>query len=117
MGLRASAQSAVQYVYDELGRLVAVIDTSGASAVYSYDAVGNLLSIVRRGSSDVSIIEFTPNSGPVGTLVTIYGTGFSATPNQNTLTFNGSSATVLSATATRLTATVPAGATTGASSR
>src|SRR5258708_203089 len=37
----ASAQSGIQYFYDELGRLIAVVDPSGDTATYTYDAVGN----------------------------------------------------------------------------
>lgn len=48
-----------------------------------------------------------------GTAVTIYGTGFSATPVSNTVKFNGTTATVATASTTVLTTTVPAGATTG----
>src|SRR5947207_5231050 len=95
--LRAQG-SPVTYVYDELGRLVGVINAAGDAALYTYDAVGNLLSISRQSAGSVSIIEFTPNSGPSGTSVTIYGIGFSTTPSQNSLTFNGTSATVLTAT-------------------
>jgi len=107
------AQSS-QYVYDELGRLVAVIAPSGDAAAYSYDAVGNLLSIARYTATAVSVIEFSPNSTATGANVTIYGTGFSTTPSQNTVTFNGVAATVVSSTATTIVATVPATATTGA---
>jgi YD repeat-containing protein len=105
--------SPVTYVYDSLGRLVGVVDGTGASAVYNYDAVGNLLSIERTTAGSVSIIQFSPTAGPIGTSVTIYGTGFSTTPSQNALTFNGVSATVTAATLTQLTATVPSGATSG----
>ena len=63
------AQGGVIYVYDELGRLVGVVDPAGDTAVYTYDAVGNLLSISRYPSSQVSIIQFTPKTGPVGTTV------------------------------------------------
>ena len=104
----------VIYVYDELGRLVAVIDPAGDTAIYNYDAVGNLVSITRHGSSTAAVIEFTPNGGAVGASVTIYGTGFSATPSQNTVTFNGTAATVTSSTSTQIVTTVPSGATTGA---
>ena len=112
MGSSQSANEIV-YVYDELGRLVAVIDTAGEAAVYKYDAVGNVLTISRYSSSVVSVIEFTPNTGSIGTTVTIYGTGFSTTPSQNTVTFNGQAATITSATSTKIVTTVPAGATTG----
>lgn len=107
------AQGNITYVYDDLGRLVAVIDPSGDTARYYYDAVGNLLSISRAPSSQVSILYFSPGKGPVGTQVTIYGTSFSSTPSQNTVTFNGTAATVVSSTVTQIVATVPSGATTG----
>lgn len=108
-----SAQTGITYVYDELGRLVAVIDQSGDTAKYSYDSVGNLLSISRYSSSTLSLIHFTPKQGPVGAVVTIYGTSFSSTPSQNAVTFNGVAATVTSASPTQIVTTVPAGATTG----
>lgn len=38
----------VQYIYDDLGRLSQVIDGQGNVATYNYDAVGNLLSIMRN---------------------------------------------------------------------
>lgn len=108
------AQSgSIRYIYDELGRLVGVIDQNGDAAAYHYDAVGNLLSITRTGPTQVAIIEFTPNDGPIGGTVTIHGTGFSTTPSQNTVTFNGTAATVVSATVNTLVVTIPSGATSG----
>ena len=101
------------YIYDELGRLKAVITPSGDTAIYSYDAAGNITSITRQSSNDVSVIEFTPDQGAVGTAVTIFGTGFSLVAAENTVQFNGVAATVTSASHTRLIAVVPAGATTG----
>jgi YD repeat-containing protein len=111
---RVGAQGAIQYVYDAVGRLIAVIDTSGDTATYTYDAVGNILSIGRHASSQVTVISFAPPKGPVGATVTIFGTGFSATANQNTVTFNGTAASVTSASATQLVVAVPSGATNGA---
>jgi YD repeat-containing protein len=107
------AQSGVQYIYDELGRLVGVIDTSGNAAGYSYDAVGNVQAIARYTSSQASVLQFTPKTGPVGTVVTISGTGFSTTLSQDTVSFNGTAATITSATANQIVTTVPSGATTG----
>ncbi|RQU30127.1 hypothetical protein DF142_35450 [Burkholderia cenocepacia] len=98
--------------YDELGRLVGVVDSGGNTAAYTYDALGNILSIA-RGNSAVSIVSFSPSSGPVGSSVTISGSGFSATAGQNAVTFNGTAATIVSATTNQLVVTVPAGATTG----
>lgn len=103
----------ISYVYDDAGRLRAVIDPASDTAVYGYDAVGNLTGITRQPSSTLAVLQFTPASSPVGTTVTIYGTGFSATPASNTVKFNGTTATVLTASTTVLTASVPSGATTG----
>ena len=101
------------YLYDELGRLKAVITPSGEAAIYNYDAAGNIVSITRQTNATVSIVEFTPDKGAVGTSVTIYGTGFSLTPAQNSVSFNGVAATVTAASATQLIVAVPAGASTG----
>ena len=100
-------------IYDELGRLVAVIDPAGDRVTYTYDAVGNLLSISRAPSSQLSILEFTPGKGPIGSSVTIYGTGFSQTPSENVVKFNGTVASTINSTATEISTTVPVGATTG----
>lgn len=107
----------VKYVYDELGRLVQVIDvSSGNSATYHYDAVGNLLSITTgtgAAGSGVSISNISPDEGPAGTQVTISGSGFSPTTTLDSVNFNGSGATIASASSNTIVATVPAGATTG----
>ena len=103
----------VRYIYDDLNRLIGVVDPSGQTATYSYDSVGNILSITRYSSAQVSIIGFSPGTGPVGATVTISGTGFSPTPSQNTVTFNGVTASVASSTTTQIVTAVPAGATTG----
>src|SRR6202022_4502789 len=106
-------QSGVTYVYDDLGRVAGVVDPNGNSAVYNYDAVGNLLSITRFTPAQVALIQFSPGQGPVGTSIAISGSGFSTTPTQNTVKFNGTSATVTAATSTQLNVTVPNGATNG----
>jgi len=60
-----------------------------------------------------SINSFSPASGNAGTLVTINGVNFSATPAENTVTFNGTAAEVNQADANQIIAIVPSGATTG----
>ncbi len=60
-----------------------------------------------------TITSFSPLSGIAGTPVTITGTNFSITPASNTVSFNGTMATVLTSTATSISTTVPVGATTG----
>ncbi len=113
--LLAQTNPPIQYFYDDLGRLVKVVDPAGNVATYTYDAVGNLLSITRSAvaSNTLAIFNFNPQQGPIGTTVTIQGQGFSSTPAANTVRFNGIPATVLSASATTLVAAVPVGATTG----
>jgi YD repeat-containing protein len=107
------AQTPVRYVYDDLGRLLAVIDQNGDAATYGYDSVGNITSITRTSAGNVKIFAFSPTSSGVGATVTLYGMGFSATPAQNAVAFNGTSATVSSATTMSVVVTVPPGATTG----
>jgi YD repeat-containing protein len=109
----AQESPGIQYVYDDLNRLSKVIDSTGEVAEYVYDAVGNILEIRRSTLAGLVIIDFTPSRGAVGTVVTIQGQGFSPTASQNTVAFNGTTATVRSATSTELVVTVPLGATTG----
>ncbi len=103
----------VEYTYDANGRLKGVYAPSGEAARYVYDAAGNITQIQRFDATQLSVVEFTPASGPVGTQVSIYGTGFDPAPANNVVTFNGTPATVSAATRNRLTTTVPAGAVTG----
>lgn len=60
-----------------------------------------------------TITSFSPASGAVGATVTITGSNFSTTAANNAVSFNGTAATVGSATATSLAVTVPNGATSG----
>jgi YD repeat-containing protein len=113
VNLSLAGQAVINYAYDPAGRLVGVSDSASNSARYSYDAVGNLLSIATNPTSQTSVSGFDPASGSSGIPVTISGTGFSSTIGQNSVSFNGTPATVTSATQTQIVATVPAGATTG----
>jgi YD repeat-containing protein len=105
---RISADVA-QYLYDELGRLVGVADSTGVTAVYNYDAVGNLTSINRftPPGSGIGIYLAAPGSGPATTQVTLQGYGFDPTPANNTVQFNGTAATVVSFTAYATAASGP----------
>ena len=58
-----------------------------------------------------TITSFAPSSGNVGTSVVITGTNFNATPSNNIVYFGAVKAVVTAASATSLTATVPAGST------
>ena len=59
----------IEYVYDELGRLIAVVETTsgGKTAVYTYDAVGNITKIEQYATSQLSVVALIPRCGPVGT--------------------------------------------------
>ena len=99
------------YVYDDDGRLIAVISPSGEASVYEYDAAGNFTAIKRLTPDDLSILTFTPGQGGVETSVTIYGTGFNQ--GVSTVSFNGTLANITSSNLTSVVAVVPDGATTG----
>lgn len=73
-----------------------------------------LLQLAGCGSSSLTMTSFSPLSGAVGTTLTITGSGFSTTAASNRVSFQGTSATVTSATGTTLVTTVPSGATNGA---
>jgi sugar lactone lactonase YvrE len=61
-----------------------------------------------------TITSVSPDNGAAGTLVTITGTNFSATPAGNVVKFNGTTAVVAtSSTATQIFTAVPTGASTG----
>ncbi|HZT02529.1 MAG TPA: IPT/TIG domain-containing protein, partial [Steroidobacteraceae bacterium] len=104
----------IQYVYDELGRLVQAADlTSGQAVQYTYDAAGNITSRTAVALSTPSVGYVSTQQGSAGSQVTIDGTGFSTTPADDIVSFNGTPATVVSATGTELVVTVPTGATSG----
>lgn len=103
----------VVYVYDELGRLVAEIDPAGETTRYTYDAAGNLTAVSRGSSSEFRVLSFAPSRGKAGDTITVFGSGFIANPTQNSVSINGTPATIVSATTTSLVVTVPSGATSG----
>ncbi|SDM33523.1 hypothetical protein SAMN05421823_112124 [Catalinimonas alkaloidigena] len=61
----------------------------------------------------LTLTSFAPTNGPVGTTVTLTGTGFGSDTNALHVAFNGVVASVTSVQPTTLTTTVPQGATTG----
>lgn len=99
------------FVYDEDGRLHAVLSPAGEAAVYEYDAAGNITAVRRLTSNDLELLGFTPARGPVGTLVTIYGTGFNQ--GVNSVSFNGATAVIVRSNLVSVVAIVPENATTG----
>jgi YD repeat-containing protein len=70
----------VIYIYDDLGRLMRVVNESNECATYEYDAVGNMLSITRSTNclqppTVDSLSQNTANAGDTACL-TITGTNF-----------------------------------------
>ena len=81
---------------------------------------GSIIVTVGSIQSNGVLFSITPylsslsvSSGPVGTSVTITGTGFHSTQGTSTVTFNGVACSVKSWSATSVTCPVPSGATTG----
>jgi YD repeat-containing protein len=112
--LAATVQAQTRYVYDAAGRLVGAIDAQGRATIYDYDEVGNIVAIRRADvGAGVSVTYVNPTAGLPGQVVEIFGSGFALLAAQNQVVFNGAAAQIVSATATRLTMTVPVGATTG----
>jgi hypothetical protein len=90
------------------------VDGDGKTDLMISDDIKNTVSVFRNTMTPApTIVGFNPNVGIAGTSVTITGTNFSATPAANTVKFNGTTAVVTASTITSITATVPAGATTG----
>ena len=113
LGWAAVTAHAMTYQYDDAGRLMSATNASGDTAVYRYDSRGNLLGITRLSSTTLNIASFSPRHGEPGIEVRISGSGFSTTPANNDVEFNGTAAAVLSATSTQLLVMVPIGATSG----
>ena len=101
-----------RYVYDDDGRLRAVIAPSGEAVVYEYDDAGNFTAVRRLGADALELLTFAPRSGLPGTVVVFYGVGFGA--GVSSVTFGGSAAgTLVGFTNSTITAIVPEGAVTG----
>ena len=93
------------YIYDELGRLIRVIDGQGNVATYNYDAVGNLLEITGETVAGLqpTINSITPNFGRQGSGVDITITGTKL--EGSTLTTNNTGIIVANAQVTDTTIT------------
>lgn len=113
VALQAFAQTSLttRYVYDSNGRLRAVLSPNGEAAVYDYDPAGNITAIRRLAVGACEVLEFTPQQGTPGALVTIYGVGFGG--QVSGVSFNGITAQIVSQTPISVVARVPDQATTG----
>ena len=88
--------------------------TTGMISVQTPNGTGTSstsFTVTGGGGSPPTVTSFTPTSGPVGTSVTINGTNFTGV---TAVQFNGTSATSYTVVSSvKITASVPAGATTG----
>lgn len=100
-----------RYVYDDNGRLRAVISPNGEAAIYEYDPAGNITAIRRNAAGALELFGFSPIEGMPGTQVTIFGTGLGG--GVTAVAFNGTAAQIVEVNAPVVTVTVPDGATTG----
>lgn len=112
-----SGQSSItyRYFYDDLNQLVKVTDSTGATIQYVYDASGNLLQVLRSVTTPgaLTIFNISPATVGAGGTLVIQGQGFNVAASSNQVLINGIAATVISATATTLTVSVPFNAKSG----
>jgi hypothetical protein len=105
--------------------VTATVDSSTATSIMATvpsGATTGHISVTSNGMTATSvgiftvqpvISEFQPAGGAVGTTVTLSGTGFDGTAENDTVSFNGTAAVVTSATGTTIVTAVPSGASTG----
>jgi hypothetical protein len=105
--------------------VTATVESSTATSIVTTVPLGATtghISVTANGMTGTSvgsfrvqpvITEFQPTSGGGGTAVTLSGTGFDSTAENDTVSFNGTTAEVTSATSTTIVTAVPPGASTG----
>jgi uncharacterized repeat protein (TIGR03803 family) len=90
--------------------ILATVPTGALTGDVTVTTGSTVLSTVSTYSITPTLKSFTPSSGPVGTEVTITGTGLTQATE---VTFDNVSATFTANSDSQITATVPAGAATG----
>lgn len=100
-----------RYVYDNAGRLRAVVAPDGQANIYDYDAAGNTLGVRVVPPTHLEIFAFNPKQGVPGDQVSFVGVGFG--DGVNGALFNGTAAQISNVSLTSFIATVPVMATTG----
>ena len=97
---------------DSATQIKAVVPNGASTGRINVTTAGGAATSSSSFAVTLSVTGFTPTTGAAGTLVTITGVGFNSS---STVKFNGTAATTVShVSSTKLTAVVPAGATTGA---
>jgi PKD domain/Glucodextranase, domain B/IPT/TIG domain len=96
-------------------QIVATVPTGATTGNVVVTAAGGVASagVTFTVTAAPSISSLVPTSGIVGASVTINGSNFGPTQGNGKVTFNGTTATINTWSATQITTKVPAGATTG----
>lgn len=90
------------------------LDSDGIPELVAAKSLSNSVCVFKIASfarPAAKITSFSPASGPVGTALTIKGSGFNTTPSNNTVYIGNVQASVTAATDSSLTVTVPGGTT------
>ncbi|ASZ14144.1 IPT/TIG domain-containing protein [Chitinophaga pendula] len=106
-GIKATVKSASD------NQLTVLVPAGAGSANMHINVNGQTTEGPLFKEQQLGVISLLPDNGLEGTEVKISGLGFSTTPANNIVTFNGVAVTVLNATETTLTVKAPAGVTTG----
>tara|TARA_R110001592_G_scaffold63230_2_gene193566 strand:- start:980 stop:3322 length:2343 start_codon:yes stop_codon:yes gene_type:complete len=93
--------------------LTVTVPSTATTGAVSIEVLGETVVSADEFVVKPNITAISPIEGPVGTVVTITGSGFSTQAANNTVQFNGVDAVVSQATANELKVNVPTGATTG----
>jgi uncharacterized repeat protein (TIGR03803 family) len=102
--------SATSYMVVSDTYMTAAVPSSGTTGTVTVTTPGGTLKSKQTYKVVPVISSFIPTSGPVGTQVTITGSGFTGASN---VTFGGVKAVFTVNSGTQITATVPSGAVTG----
>jgi YD repeat-containing protein len=95
-------------------QIVAVVPPSATTTSIDVFANGGISNYVTYSVPANAISNVSPNTGPVGTQVTISGVAFGASQGTSSLTFNGqTAASIVSWSDSQIVATVPVTATSG----
>jgi RHS repeat-associated protein len=109
-GVKFNGTSATSYHVDSDIQTTATVPGGATTGPISVTTPAGTGTSAGNFTVKPAITSFTPNSGAVGTRATITGTSFTSA---TAVAFNGTSATFTVDLDTQITATVPAGATTG----